>query len=241
MLKNYLRIAFRQLTRHKMFSALNVFCLAIGISFCMLIGQYILHESSVNSIYKDVHQQYFLNSEFKVKNSGYYMTTVGALVKALKKDYSNLVSDYYRFNPVVNVVSAGDKHFREDVSIGDTNLVSMYGLPLIYGNPAKAFTDIHSAVITEVFAMKLFGEKNVINKVISFTNLSGKTTDYKVSAVLKVLPYNTISNAYANAHYGYAMYIPFEGNQYYPGSTGEDSWSAANTVSFVKLQSGIGS
>jgi ABC-type antimicrobial peptide transport system permease subunit len=222
-----------------MFSALNVFCLAIGISFCMLIGQYIMHESSVNAIYKDVHQQYFLNSEWKVKNSGPDMTTVGALVKALKRNYSNLVSDYYRFNPVVNVVSAGDKHFREDVSIGDTNLVSMYGFPLLYGNPDKAFADIHSAVITEVFAMKLFGEKNVINKVITFTNLSGKTTDYKVSAVLKALPYNTISNAYADAHYGYAMYIPFEGNQYYPSGTGEDSWSDIYTVSFVKIQPGI--
>jgi len=244
MLKNYILIAFRQFTRHKMFSALNVFCLAIGISFCMLIGQYILHESSVNSIYKDVHQQYFLNSQWKVKNTGPEMTTVGALVKSLKQNYSNLVADYYRFNPVVNVVSAGDKHFREDVSIGDTNLVSMYGFPLLYGNPEKAFTDIHSAVITEVFAMKLFGEKNVINKIITFTNLSGKTTDYKVSAVLKVLPYNTISNAYADAHFGYAMYIPFEGNQYYPSSngassTGEDSWSGIYTVSFLKLQPGI--
>jgi putative ABC transport system permease protein len=239
MLKNYILIAFRQFTRHKMFSALNVFCLAIGISFCLLIGQYILHEASVNSIYKDVHQQYFLNSEWKVKNTGPGMTTVGALVKSLKQNYSNLVSGYYRFNPVVNVVSAGDKHFREDVSIGDTNLVSMYGFPVLYGNPEKAFTDIHSAVITEVFAMKLFGEKNVINKVITFTNLSGKTTDYKVSAVLKALPYNTISNAYADAHYGYAMYIPFEGNQYYPTGTGEDSWAGIYTVSFLKLQPGI--
>jgi putative ABC transport system permease protein len=222
-----------------MFSALNVFCLAIGISFCMLIGQYIVHEAAVNAIYKDVHQQYFLNSEWKIKNSGPGMTTVGALVKTLKRNYSNLVADCYRFNPVVNVVSAGDKHFREDVSIGDTNLVSMYGLPLLYGNPQKAFADIHSAVITEPFALKLFGEKNVINKVITFTNLSGRTTDYKVSAVLKALPYNTISNAYADAHYGYAMYIPFEGNQYYPTGTGEDSWSDFYTVSFVKLQPGI--
>ncbi|MEJ0083783.1 MAG: ABC transporter permease [Puia sp.] len=159
MIKNYLLIAFRQFTRHKMFSSLNVFCLAIGISFCMLIGQYVVHEASVNSVYKDVHQQYFLNNEWKSKNSGPEMTTLGALGKSLKRNYSNLVADYYRFNPVVNVVSAGEKHFREDISIGDTNLVSMYGLPLLYGNQNKAFADIHSAVITEPFAMKMFGEK----------------------------------------------------------------------------------
>jgi ABC-type antimicrobial peptide transport system permease subunit len=228
-----------------MFSAINIFCLAIGLSFCMLIGQYILHEASVNSIYKDVHQQYFLNSDWKIKNTGPDMTTVGPLSKSLKQNYTNLVSDFYRFNPVVNVVSAGDKHFREDVSIGDTNLVSMYGLPLLYGNPEHAFTNVHSAVITEGFALKLFGEKNVINKTITFTNLSGKTTDYQVSAVLKTLPYNTISNAYSNSTEGYAMYIPFEGNEYYPSiqfhvsGTGEDSWNQFFTVSFIKLQPGV--
>jgi putative ABC transport system permease protein len=174
MLKNYILVAIRQFSRHKMFSALNIFCLAVGISFCLLIGQYIIHEAAVNSGFRDIHRQYFLNSDWKVKNTGPDMTTVGPLVKSLKQNYSDLVSDYYRFNPVVNVVSAGDKHFREDISIGDTNLVSMYGLPLLYGNPEKAFTDIHSAVLTEIFAMKLFGEKNVIGKTITFMNLSVK-------------------------------------------------------------------
>lgn len=239
MLKNYVLVAIRQFSRHKMFSALNIFCLATGISFCMLIGQYIMHEAAVNSEFRDVHRQYFLNSDWKVKNTGPDMTTVGPLVKSLKHDYPDLVSDYYRFNPVVNVVSAGDKHFREDISIGDTNLVSMYGLPLLYGNSEKAFADIHSAVVTEIFAMKLFGEKNVIGKTITFMNLSGKTTDYKVSAVLKTLPYNTISNAYADSKNGYAMYIPFEGNQYYPGGTGEESWNSFYTASFIKLQAGV--
>src|SRR5882672_5939547 len=108
MLKNYIIIAFRQFSRHKMFSAINVFCLAIGLSFCILIGQYIVHEASVNSIYRDVHQQYSLNSDWKIKNTGPDMTTVGPLSKSLKQNYANLVSDFYRFNPVVNVVSAGD-------------------------------------------------------------------------------------------------------------------------------------
>ena len=118
-----------------MFSALNVFCLAIGISFCLLIGQYILHESSVNANIRNVHQQYYLNSIWKIANTGPEMTTVGPLAKSLKENYPGLVANYYRFNPVVNVVSAGDKHFKEDVAIADTSLVTMYGFQLLYGNP----------------------------------------------------------------------------------------------------------
>jgi len=220
-----------------MFSALNVFCLAIGISFCLLIGQYILHEGSVNADIKNVHQQYYLNSIWKIANTGPEMTTVGPLAKSLKENYPGLVANYYRFNPVVNVVSAGDKHFKEDVAIADTSLITMYGFQLLYGNPAHAFYNNRSVVITENLAMKLFGKKNVINKTIEFTNLSGNITEYKVSAVMKAMPYTTVTNMYSKD--GYAMYIPFEGNQYYPGGSGEESWNGFNTVCFMQLQNGV--
>jgi ABC-type antimicrobial peptide transport system permease subunit len=224
-----------------MFSALNVFCLAIGISFCLLIGQYILHEASVNSDLKNFHRHFFLSSIWKIKNTGPEITTVGPLSKELKKKYPSLVSNYYRFNPVTNVVSAGNKHFREDVSIGDTTFVTMYGFPLLYGDPQHAFINNSSAIITEEFALKLFGERNAIGKTVTFTNTTGTTQDYKVSAVLKTKPYNSVNNLIDLK--GYAMYIPFEGNDYYPrggarGGTGEEDWNQIFTVSYIELQPG---
>ena len=242
MLKNYILIALRQFYRHKMFSALNVFCLAIGISFCLLIGQYILHETSVNGDLKNPHQQYFLNSNWKVKNTGPEITTVGPLAKSLKENYPDLVSNYYRFNPVTNVLSAGEKHFKEDIAIGDTSFVRMYGYPLLYGDPAHAFINNRSAVITEEFAMKLFGELDVINKTVTLTNTTGTMQDYKVSAVLKSRPYNSVHNFLDIK--GYALFIPFEGNDYYPrtgarAGTGEEDWGQFFTVSFIELQPGV--
>jgi len=237
MLKNYILIAFRQFSRHKMFSALNVFCLAIGISFCLLMGQYILHEMAVNRGLRNVHQQYFLNSSWKIKNTGPEFTTIGPLTKALKSSYPGLVSNYYRFNPVTNVVSAGDKHFKEDVSIGDTNFVSMYGYTLLYGDPTHAFTNNSSTVITEELAVKLFGDPNAINKTVTFTNTNGTTQDYKVTAVLKSPAYNSINNLLAGK--GYSMFIPFEGNNYYQGGAGEDRWTDYFTVGYVELQPGV--
>src|SRR6185437_3548102 len=115
MIKNYMLIALRQLSRHKLFSALNIFCLAIGICFCMLIGQYVLHERAVNSAMAGIDRQYVIGSNWKIKNTGPEITTVGPLPKALKEQYPGLVENYYRFNPVTNVVSAGDRHLREDI------------------------------------------------------------------------------------------------------------------------------
>ena len=242
MLKNFILVALRQFSRHKMFSALNVFCLATGISFCLLIGQYILHENSVNRNLRNSDRQFFLTSDWKIKNTGPEITGIGALPKALKISYPGLVANYYRFNPVTNVVSAGDRHFREDVAIGDTSLVTQYGYPLLYGDPGHAFINNSSAVITEELAMKLYGDKNAINRTVTFTNTDGTTQDYKVSAVIKTMPYNSIANLLADK--GYSMYIPFEGNHYYPGSgpaggTGEDNWTNYFTVNYLELQPGV--
>ena len=156
MLKNYFKIAIRHLTRHKLFSVINILCLAIGITFSMTIGIYILNQEAVNSRLKNIENQYIIKSKWKTKDMGLDITTLGPLAKTLKTEYPGLVADYYRFNPVTNVVSAGDKHFKENISIGDTTFVNMYGLPVLYGNPRQAFENNNSAVITESIAEKLF-------------------------------------------------------------------------------------
>jgi len=186
MLKNYILVAIRQFTRHKVFSALNIFCLAIGISFCLLVGEYVLRQYAVNQDLRNIGNQYLLKSDWKIKNTGPEITTVGPVVKALKKDYPDLVANYFRFNPVTNVVSAGDRHFKEDVAISDTTLISMYGYPLLYGDPRHAFANSSSAVISEELALKLYGDRNAIGKLVTLTLTTGGTQDFtRMNAVIE--------------------------------------------------------
>src|SRR4051812_18398990 len=119
MLKNYFVIALRHIARHKLFSLINILCLAIGITFSMLIGSYILNQQNVNKNIRNVNNQYAIKSKWKVKDMGLPVTTVGPLAKTLKDEYPGMVANYYRFNPVTNVVSAGDKQFKENIAIGD--------------------------------------------------------------------------------------------------------------------------
>ena len=127
MLKNYFVIATRHLVRHKFFSVINILCLALGITFALVIGVYVLNQYSINASLKNVRNQYIIKSDWKVKEMGLDITTLGPLAKTLKDEYPGLVANYYRYNPVTNVVSAGDKSFKEDIAIGDTTFVSMYG------------------------------------------------------------------------------------------------------------------
>ncbi len=237
MLKHYILIACRQLKRHALFSTLNIFCLATGIGICILIGEYVAQERSVNSSLKDVSDLYFLNSEWKVKATSPEFTTVGPLVKALHDQYPGLVSNYYRMNPITNTVSAGDQHFKENIAISDTTLISMFGFPLIQGNPANAFPNNRSALITASLAKKLFGTTNVLGQTISVNNSAPGKMDYNISGVLKDMPRNTLNN-YLDKD-GYSVFVPFEGNQYYGGGAGENDWNGYFTVAFLKTRPGI--
>lgn len=237
MLKHYFKTAWRSLAKQKWFSLINLSCLSIGITFSMLIGIYVINQLNVNKNLKDIDRQYFLKTAWKEKDMGTDITTVSPLAKALKEEYPGLVENYYRYDPVSNIVSAGERHFNEDVAIGDTTLVSMYGFPLLYGNKNNAFKDNSSAVITETFAMKLFGTKNAVGRRLSIQSLvAGVAQDYIVSAVLKDVPYNSVTHLLSDE---YSIYVPTTDNHYF--SIGDPSlgWDNLNELSFIKLKPGV--
>ncbi|MGH2648722.1 MAG: ABC transporter permease, partial [Ginsengibacter sp.] len=186
---------------------------------------------------KDVQHQYYLKSDWKKKNLGLGFTTISPLAKTLKEEYPSLVKNYYRYSPVTNVVSAGDKHFKEDIAIGDTTLVSMYGFHLLYGDKNKAFPNNSSAVITESFAMKLFGTKNAIGKTLTVqSTVAGMSQDYAVSAVLKDVLYNSVTDLMNDS---YTVYIPTTGSNYYQAGDPSLGWNNANELSFIELKPGV--
>jgi putative ABC transport system permease protein len=236
MLKNYHIIAVRHLLRHKLFSVINICCLALGITFSLIIGVYVLNQYNINASLKNVNNQYIVKSNWKVKEMGLDITTFGPLAKTLKEEYPTLVANYYRYNPVTNVVAAGDKYFKEDIAIGDTTFISMYGFPVLYGDTRHPFADDNSAVITETMAMKLFGEKNAVNKTISIlTTHGGEKQLYKVTAVLKDIPYNSVTHLIGST---YTVFVPTTGNRYYLGGDPAQDWNGVYEISMIELQPG---
>lgn len=237
MLKNYIIVALRHLLRHKFFSAINILCLSIGITFSLIIGVYVINQYEVNGALKNVQRQYIVKSKWKIKDMGLDITTLGPLPKVLREEYPRLVAGYYRYNPVTNVVSAGDKFFKEDISIGDTSFISTYGFPLLEGNRQKPFADNNSAVITESMAEKLFGSESAMNKLISIeTTVNGEKQHYKVSAVLKDIPFNSVTHLINST---YNVYVPTEGNRYYAGGDPAQYWNSAYEIGMVELQPGV--
>jgi putative ABC transport system permease protein len=237
MLKNYITIAVRHLVGHKLFSIITVCCLAIGITFALIIGLYVRNQESVNGSIKDVGNQYMIKSRWKVKGLGMDITTIPPLAKTMKEEYPRLVANYYRYNPVGTVVKAGDNYFKENVAIGDTTLVSMYGMPVLYGNQGNAFPTISSAVITERVAMKWFGQKNVIGRNFGIqTTGAGDFQRYTISAVLKDIPDNSVTFLLGNR---YDVFVPTIGNRFYSGGDPSTNWNSAYEIGQLELQPGV--
>jgi ABC-type antimicrobial peptide transport system permease subunit len=170
---------------------------------------------------------------------GMVETSMGPLAQSLKDQFPNLVANYFRINPLTNVISSGDNHFKENIALCDTSLVSMYHFPLLAGNKNNAFNNSSGAVITEAMAMKLFGTTNAVNKPITISTIGNGKQDYLVSAVLKEMPYNSVDK-YLDAD-GYSVFIPFAGSHYYPGpgGGGENDWNQIFMISMIELQPGV--
>jgi len=96
----------------------------------------------------------YLCCDWKDPNLGYPLATLGPLPKALRKNYPGLVANFYRFDGVWAVVSAGEKHFREGLQMGDSTLLPMYGFPLLQGDAATALSEPGNVVITAIQSLK---------------------------------------------------------------------------------------
>jgi putative ABC transport system permease protein len=217
-------------------SFINVFGLSIGILFTLVISAYVWGELRVNKNLRNAGNQYFLKSEWKDPNLGPDITTLAPLAKRLKEDYPNLVANYYRWDGISSVVSKNGKYLRENIQLGDSTLLSMYGFQLLYGNGKTALTQPFSAVITPEVAVKYFGKTDVVGETFSIQSFSGTEHEFIISGVLKNLPENSVTQLNDVNHN--QIFIPINTSAFF-GRMGFDSWLNIYTPSYIELRPGI--
>ncbi|HLA52753.1 MAG TPA: hypothetical protein VK618_05595, partial [Flavitalea sp.] len=98
MIKQYFTIAWRSLAKNKMFSLINIFGLAAGICFTIVIVAYCWLQLSVNRDLKNADHQYIIQSDWKDKNAGFDLATFGPLAMEMRRQYPELVKNYFRFD-----------------------------------------------------------------------------------------------------------------------------------------------
>jgi putative ABC transport system permease protein len=236
MIKNYFKTAWRNLTKYRFYSAVNILGLFAGITFALLIGAYIWSELQVNKQLRNAERQYILTTVSKDPNVGYELATFGPIAKRLKEDYPNLVANYYRYDGITSVVSKGDKYLREGLQVGDSTMLQMYGFETLHGDARTALNNPFTVVMTEDKAVKYFGRTDIVGETISIQNFSGGNHEFKITAVLKEMPWNSIMNLAKD--YPNSFFVPMSAMDYF-GRFGIESWDNMFIASYVELKDGV--
>ena len=235
MFKNYFKIAYRNILKHRFYSLIAILGLSVGITFTLLIGTYVWRELQVNTTLRNADNQYLVQSKWKDANMGPSFTTLAPMAKALKDNYSNLVANYYRFDLITATVSNGDKHFREEVQLGDSTMLTMYGFSLLHGDARTALDNPNSIVISSETALKYFGRHDVVGEAIMLTSFTEEKKDFVITGVLDKFARNSVTNLLDAK-------IPVflsESNMQFFNRGDLENWNNRYIVNFVELQEGV--
>jgi putative ABC transport system permease protein len=189
MLKNYLKIAYRNLVRHKFYSLINIFGLSLGITCCILILTYIGYERSYDGYHKNADDIYRIASRTTISGQTSELARTPAPVgPTMVQDFPEVV-DAVRFSPTVRRVFAYEDRnfFQEGVLYVDQSVFNVFSWELIEGDPKTALEVPFTMVLTETTARKIFGNESPVGKFVKWDN----RFDYRVTGVVKDPPSNS--------------------------------------------------
>jgi len=194
MLTNYLKLAFRNLTKRKGYSLLNIAGLAIGIACCVLIFQYVAYERSYDSFPEKADQivRLRLDSYQQGKLAWKSATSYPAFGPTMKKDFPE-VEDYCRLIDADLLLSNEERNVKFNEEKGyyaDPSFLSMFNLQLIKGNPKTALDAPGKILLSEKTAKKYFGNDDPMGKRLVYRDPE-YTTSFEVAGIFKEFPSNS--------------------------------------------------
>ncbi len=188
MIRNYIKIAFRNLWRHKSFSLINIIGLAVGMTAFLLIFMYVTFELSYDKFHTKADQVYRLNVDLKSANDIMKTSWSSApMGPAIKADFPEVLEST-RFFPASMLVKANDQLFQEKrIDFAEPSLFDVFSFPLLKGDPKTALKDPYKVILTESTAKKYFGNADPMGKALMMDNKNLVT----VTGVAKDVPENS--------------------------------------------------
>ncbi|MDP4284481.1 MAG: ABC transporter permease [Bacteroidota bacterium] len=220
MIKNYFKIALRNLVKNKSFSFINIAGLALSLAAFWFIALFIGQELSYDRYHENADRIYRLASHGNWEADKFDVTGTSALTAKAMKDEFPEVEQTVRINPEGGgILSYNEKHFKEDaVYFTDSTFFKLFTYHFLAGNPANPLAKPGSVVITKSLSDKLFANpSDAINKTIYFDNNSPNL----VTGVMQDVP----ENSHFAFHALRAMPASYTGN-----------WGNFNTYTYVLLK-----
>lgn len=232
MLSNYLKIALRNLLRHRLFTTINVVGLGLGAACCALIGLYIQNELSYDRFHRDPENVFRLMVESTgEEGKSLSSTTPRFLSTALAESFPEIKSAT-QFRLMNKAIEYQNKEYPEArVIFSDPAFFEVFTFSAIQGDLSKALSEPNSAVLTKSFARKIFEDENPVGKsfVVRVNSRTTPQAEVKVAALMDDVP--------KNAHFKFDAALPFS---LFAPATGTITWNWFEMKTYVRLKSQIG-
>jgi putative ABC transport system permease protein len=172
----HLKIAWRNLVRNKVYSAINIGGLSIGIAISLLISLYVIHEYSYDSFHKNADRIYGMYLRVKLTGAGdsvnYPLTSYRSGPALMQADPS--VESFVRVkanfgnDPIIQSVASPERKFTDNFLFADSNFFSFYSFPLKEGNADQVLSRPFAVVISERMAKKYFGNADPVGHLLKY-------------------------------------------------------------------------
>ncbi len=225
MWKNYLKIAWRNIKRNKVYSFINIIGLSLGMAASVLIFLFVLDELSYDRFIPNSDRIYRVNVSGKLNGNEFTSTNSATPVGPAMKAEIAQVEDYVRMGVMRTYpLIEGEKAFTEPiVMIADSNFLDFFSFKLLSGKPETALRGPDKIILTETVAQKYFGDEDPIGKTI-FGGSDKKPLE--VTGVMADLPSNT--------HLDFDAVISGENWWYFE----QENWTSNNILTYYRISEG---
>ncbi|MFC2133376.1 ABC transporter permease [Bacteroidota bacterium] len=188
MINNYLKIALRNFSRHRTYSFINIFGLALGIAACVLILMWVVDETSYDKFHKNGKNIYRVTYAETIGDEySHYALTPFPSGPAFYEEIPE-VKNYVRIYETRGLITWEDNKFDVDgIIYADTTFFDIFSFDLLKGNPSQVLRQPKSIVLTEESALKIFGNEDPIGKSIELSDRGTLT----VTGIVKNCPKNS--------------------------------------------------
>jgi putative ABC transport system permease protein len=221
MLKNYFKIAWRNIVRQKAYSILNIAGLSIGMACSILILLWVQNELSYDRFHARANQIFRLTC-----NAGDFKTAVSSagMARGLQSQLPQIKGGVRMSKPSAMLFEAGEKKVEEKrVFYADSNFSKVFSFPLLAGNAATALNDPGAILITEETAEEYFGTRDAVGKTIRINN----NENFTIAGIL--------ANTPSNSHLQFDAIIPMKTMAKWNWDLQNDTWGNFNFYTYLEL------